>query len=170
MEQIKEKSFERKNELIEAALDEFTTKSYENASLNKIIKNAGISKGTFYYHFQDKQALYTFLLETVYKTELEFLNKRMEELAEDFEGKNIFEKLKLQIQIGAEFAITSPKYLKLTLMSMKEEENKENKKIFENANSFRVNTIKTGVEQMITKAIEEGDFNKKGSPRILSLK
>ena len=163
MEQIKEKSFERKNELIEAALDEFTTKSYENASLNKIIKNAGISKGTFYYHFQDKQALYTFLLETVYKTELEFLNKRMEELAEDFEGKNIFEKLKLQIQIGAEFAITSPKYLRLTLMSMKEEENKENKKIFENVNSFRVKTIETGIEQMITKAIEEGDLNERFS-------
>jgi len=163
VEQIKEKSFERKNELIEAALDEFTTKSYENASLNKIIKNAGISKGTFYYHFQDKQALYTFLLETVYKTELEFLNKRMEELAEDFEGKNIFEKLKLQIQIGAEFAITSPKYLRLTLMSMKEEENKENKKIFENVNSFRVKTIETGIEQMITKAIEEGDLNERFS-------
>ena len=163
MEQIKEKSFERKNELIEAALDEFTTKSYENASLNKIIKNAGISKGTFYYHFQDKQALYTFLLETVYKTELEFLNKRTEELAEDFEGKNIFERIKLQIQIGAEFSITFPKYLRLTLMSMKEEENKENKKIFENVNSFRVKTIETGVEQMITKAIEEGDLNERFS-------
>jgi len=163
VEQIKEKSFERKNELIEAALDEFTTKSYENASLNKIIKNAGISKGTFYYHFQDKQALYTFLLETVYKTELGFSNKRTEELAEDFEGKDIFERLKLQIQIGAEFAITSPKYLKLTLMSMKEEENKENKKIFENVNSFRVKTIETGVEQMITKAIEEGDLNERFS-------
>jgi len=163
VEQIKEKSFERKNELIEAALDEFTTKSYENASLNKIIKNAGISKGTFYYHFQDKQALYTFLLETVYKTELEFLNKRMEELAEDFEGKNIFERIKLQIQIGAEFSITFPKYLRLTLMSMKEEENKENTKIFENVNSFRVKTIETGIEQMITKAIEEGDLNERFS-------
>lgn len=138
-------------------------KSYENASLNKIIKNADISKGTFYYHFQDKQALYTFLLETVHKTQLEFLNKRTEELAGDFEGKNIFERLKLQIQMGAEFAVTFPKYLRLTLMFMKEEENRENKKIFENVNSSRVKTIETGVEQMITKAIEEGDFNKRFS-------
>ncbi len=48
--------------------------------------------------------------------------------------------------MGAEFAITSPKYLRLTLMFMKEEENKENKKIFENVNSSRVKTIETGVE------------------------
>ncbi len=44
---LKEKSFERKTELLEAALDEFTSKSYEDASLNMIIKNAGISKGLF---------------------------------------------------------------------------------------------------------------------------
>jgi len=164
VEQIKEKSFERKNELIEAALDEFTTKSYENASLNKIIKNAGISKGTFYYHFQDKQGLYAFLLETAYKTALEFSDKRMEELAQDFEGKDIFEKLKLQIQIGAEFAITFPKYLRLTLMSMKEEENKE---MFENVNSSRVKTIETEVEQMVTKAIKRGDFNERFSKNFI---
>jgi len=102
-------------------------------------------------------------VEAVYKTELEFVNKRMAELADDFEGKNIFERIKLHIQIGAEFAITFPKYLRLTLMSMKEEENKENKKIFENINSFRVKTIETGVEQMVTKAIEEGDFNERFS-------
>ncbi|WP_081882681.1 TetR/AcrR family transcriptional regulator [Methanobacterium sp. SMA-27] len=27
----------------------------QNASLNKIIKNASISKGKFYYHFEDKK-------------------------------------------------------------------------------------------------------------------
>lgn len=55
-------SFKRNNELIRAALDEFSIHSYENASLNKIIKNAGISKGLFYYHFDDKKALYSFIL------------------------------------------------------------------------------------------------------------
>ena len=44
-------SFKGKNELIEAALDEFSSHSYENASLNKIIKTAGISKGTFLLSF-----------------------------------------------------------------------------------------------------------------------
>ena len=41
---MKEELFWRKNELIEAALDEFSVHSYQNASLNKIIKNAGISR------------------------------------------------------------------------------------------------------------------------------
>ena len=80
---MKEKSFWRKNELIEAALDEFSTHSYQNVSLNKILKNAGISKGKFYYRFKDKKALYLFLQESAYKDQLEFQDKRMKELAGD---------------------------------------------------------------------------------------
>ena len=45
MEEKKERSFERRDELINAALIEFGDKGYENASLNNILKEAGISKG-----------------------------------------------------------------------------------------------------------------------------
>jgi len=172
---MKEKSFERKDELIEAALDEFTTKSYENASLNKIIKNAGISKGTFYYHFEDKKALYLFLQESAYNIQIEFQNKRMKELAGDpqnlrfwdpenevFEGfmqSDFFEKIKLSAHIGAEAAATFPKYLKLTIMFFKEEENEETRDIIEYVNSFRKTTIEEGVKKMVQDAIEAGDLS-----------
>jgi len=36
------------DELYEAALDEFSEKSYDEASLNSIIKTAGLNKGRFY--------------------------------------------------------------------------------------------------------------------------
>ena len=157
------KSFQRKNELIEAALDEFTTKRYENASLNKIIKNAGISKGTFYYHFKDKQALYIFLHESAYKAEMEFMNSHIEELDEDYNQKDIFEKLKLNAKIGVEFAAAFPRYLKLTTMFVKEEGNKENKKIFEYLNNFREKNIESGIEEMVTDAMDAGEFNNRFS-------
>ncbi len=160
---MREKSFQRKDELIGAALDEFTTKRYENASLNKIIKNAGISKGTFYYHFKDKQALYIFLHESAYKAEMEFMNSHIEEFAEDYKQKDIFEKLKLNAKIGVEFAAAFPGYLKLTTMFMKEEGNKENKKIFEYLNSFREKNIEAGIEEMIADAMDAGDINSRFS-------
>ena len=156
---MKEKSFERKDELIEAALDEFSTKSYENASLNKIIKNTGISKGTFYYHFEDKKALYLFLQESAYNIQIEFQNKRMKELAKDFMQSDFFEKIKLSAQIGAEAAVRFPKYLKLTIMFFKEEENEETRDIIEYVNSFRKTTIEEGVKKMVQDAIEAGDLS-----------
>lgn len=38
-------------QLQEAAINEFSMKKYEDASLNDILKNAGMSKGSFYHHF-----------------------------------------------------------------------------------------------------------------------
>ncbi len=45
---------EKKARILEAATDEFAHNGYEVASLNKIIAAAKISKGSFYYYFEDK--------------------------------------------------------------------------------------------------------------------
>jgi AcrR family transcriptional regulator len=45
--------------ILEAAAKEFAAYGYENASLNKILEQAGISKGAAYYYFDDKADLYT---------------------------------------------------------------------------------------------------------------
>lgn len=156
---MKEKSFERKKELLEAALDEFTGKNYENASLNTIIKNAGISKGTFYYHFQDKQALYLFLIETAQKAKWEFMNNRIRENTESFEGKDIFEGFKLQARVGMEFAAKYPKYHRLSIMFAKEKGNR----IYEYAKSILGVSTESMIEEMVEKAIEHGDFNNRFS-------
>ncbi|MGA2677332.1 MAG: TetR/AcrR family transcriptional regulator [Methanobacterium sp.] len=152
---------------MDAALDEFTMKSYENASLNKIIKNTGISKGTFYYHFQDKKALYIFLQDSAHKTQVEFMKNRMKELSEEFNEKDIFETIKLQTQIGVEFTIAHPKYLKLITNYLKETETPKNKKILEYINNNRKQTIETGMDMMITKAIEHGDFKDEFSKEFI---
>lgn len=44
--------------ILHAALDEFATHGFNAASLNRIIDAAGISKGSMYYYFDGKEALY----------------------------------------------------------------------------------------------------------------
>ena len=56
---------DRKKAILDAAQAEFTLSGYEGASLNKIIADAGISKGSFYYYFEDKADLYVTALERV---------------------------------------------------------------------------------------------------------
>ena len=46
-----------KEALMEAAIEEFAKRGYEAASLNRIIREAGLSKGSFYYYFDDKADL-----------------------------------------------------------------------------------------------------------------
>ena len=49
---------EKRRTILEAAAVEFGKHGFENASLNKIIARAGISKGATYYYFDDKADLY----------------------------------------------------------------------------------------------------------------
>lgn len=48
--------------IVTAALDEFSQESYADASFNKIIKNSGLSKGAIYYYFESKEDLFVALL------------------------------------------------------------------------------------------------------------
>lgn len=53
---------ERKEAILRAAAHEFADKGYERASLNRMIKDAGLSKGSFYYYFEDKADLFVTVL------------------------------------------------------------------------------------------------------------
>jgi AcrR family transcriptional regulator len=53
----------RRSELLEHALALFLSRGYDNASLNDIIAEAGISKGAFYHYFSSKEELLTVLAE-----------------------------------------------------------------------------------------------------------
>jgi AcrR family transcriptional regulator len=47
----------RRNELLDCAQALFLARGYDNASLNDVIAEAGVSKGAFYHYFPSKEAL-----------------------------------------------------------------------------------------------------------------
>ena len=52
----------KRTRLIDAAIEEFSERGVEGASYNKIIERSGLSKGTVYYYFDNKDSLlYTVL-------------------------------------------------------------------------------------------------------------
>lgn len=56
-------SEDKQNKIIEASIKEFSETPYEKTSINKIIKYAGISRGSFYMYFEDKSDLTMYLLD-----------------------------------------------------------------------------------------------------------
>ena len=115
---MKEKSFAKEQELFVAALEEFTQKPYEEASLNTILKNAGVSKGVFYYHFADKQALYLYLLQKATKEKWAFITQQS--AAGTATAATLFEQFRVQARFGLQFAQQHPQYHKLGRMLAKE--------------------------------------------------
>lgn len=56
---------EKRQRLIDAAWDEFSNTSFSDASINRIIQNAHIPRGSFYQYFTDKEDLFWHLLSEV---------------------------------------------------------------------------------------------------------
>lgn len=69
----------RKQELLDAALDLFYSKGYDNTSINDILEKVGISKGTFYYYFNSKDEL----LDGIAFQLADKILKMMEEIIDD---------------------------------------------------------------------------------------
>ncbi len=54
---------EKRERIIEVIIDEFSENTYEAASINQIVKNADIAKGSFYQYFEDKLDIYKLAME-----------------------------------------------------------------------------------------------------------
>lgn len=88
----------KKDYIIAAALTEFSNNSYDNASVNTIIKESETSKGTFYHYFKTKEDLYVSLAELVLQEKIDFFKKaESQKGGTTLQAKSIFELLRLQL-------------------------------------------------------------------------
>src|SRR6202043_258830 len=55
---------ERRQAIIDAALDEFIARGYAATRLDDVAKRAGVAKGTIYLHFKDKESMFEELIRT----------------------------------------------------------------------------------------------------------
>lgn len=93
---------EKRNKIINSAIDEFAKLPYEKASTNNIVKNAGISKGLLFHYFGNKKDLYDKVVEFVLQTLLEQISAQI-----DWNETDIFERIKqtviFKIKLGQKY-------------------------------------------------------------------
>ncbi|HRQ22382.1 MAG TPA: TetR/AcrR family transcriptional regulator [Anaerolineales bacterium] len=63
---------EKRATIVNAAIDEFAEYGLENASTNRIVAKGGISKGSFYQYFEDKQDVFMYLLTVLEQEKMEY--------------------------------------------------------------------------------------------------
>ncbi|RNF38734.1 TetR/AcrR family transcriptional regulator [Planococcus salinus] len=62
MEKFENLEMDKQQKILESAMKEFAEKGFEQASTNRIVKEAGIGKGMLFYYFNSKRDLYEYLL------------------------------------------------------------------------------------------------------------
>lgn len=92
----------RRNAILNAALKEFSSHGYDNASTNVISKETGISKALMFHYVSNKQDLFLF----VYDYFSDLIKKEYFELM-NYEEKDIFDRLRqsylLQIKLSEKY-------------------------------------------------------------------
>ena len=59
---------DRQQTILDAASEEFAEKGFDQASFNRIIETAGLSKGAVYYYFDDKEDLFQTVVKRIMRT------------------------------------------------------------------------------------------------------
>lgn len=90
---------------MKAAIEEFAEYGLENASTNRIVKNSGIAKGSFYQYFEDKKDVFMHLLDLIEQQEMEFFeNERPAD-----HNMDVFHFFRWLIKKGMEFGLAHPR-------------------------------------------------------------
>ncbi|MEG1863629.1 MAG: TetR/AcrR family transcriptional regulator [Oscillospiraceae bacterium] len=103
-----EKNSKTREKIIHSALEEFSEKSYGEASLNTVCAEGNISKGIIYHYFKDKDELYLVCVKECFDALLSQLQK-----AFSSEGEPMEKALENYFSARIEFFDKNPTYLKL---------------------------------------------------------
>ncbi len=66
---------ERRNEIIETAMELFNAKGYEHTAVSDIVKKIGVAQGTFYYHFKSKEEIAEAVIDRYLAEQIVIANK-----------------------------------------------------------------------------------------------
>lgn len=153
MATVFDKTFEHREALFFAAIDEFAAKGFENASINAILAEAGMSKGQFYYHFGSKEELYLALIAAVINRKRKFMASRV--VLQDMHTE-IFELFSHQLAYGLEFSQLYPEINRFADSFIREKGNPIYDKALEQYNLGSADFL----EQIVERAYESGQLRR----------
>jgi len=100
---------EKSDRIINSALEEFSSNTFQKASTNNIVKRAGISKGLLFHYFKNKQDLYNAIEKFVFTNMIENIMENV-----DWENSDIFLRIKEVALIKAKVLNRYPYMMKFS--------------------------------------------------------
>ncbi len=141
---------EKRETIMNAAVEEFAEYGLENASTNRIVKNSGIAKGSFYQYFEDKQDVFMYLLSDIEQKEMEFFKDRHPPNI----NMDTFHYFRWMVKTGMEFGLAHPRAIQAAWRVLLGEGLYYGK----NLAGYREKTTKA-LTEMIKYAIERGEVD-----------
>lgn len=109
---------QKRNRILDVAAKEFAAKGYQRASLNTIIKQLGISKGSIYQYFKNKEALFLYVFDCLTSLVKETVKKSISLKT----GATFMEQINQVLWSGIRFIDNNPEYFQIYLKILFEQD------------------------------------------------
>lgn len=103
-----ELSSDKQRKIIDVVISEFAKHGYYNSSTNRIVKDCGISKGSLFKYFSNKESLYFYILDNITTELITSLDQKA-----DFLSTELFEKVIKYSELEFEWYIQHPQEYKI---------------------------------------------------------
>ncbi len=143
---------EKKERVINAALDEFADKGYTNASITNIVNKAEIAKGSFYQYFEGKDDLYKYILKKAVDKEIKYIEKELE----SFDGEDFFDYWRRLNIAGIKYTRENKKLAKIAADIANEKNGKIYQSVIEKYKGFGEEIFET----LLKDAVKSGEVRK----------
>jgi len=145
------------SKIIATAEKLFSEKGYDRVSMREIAETAGISKGLIYYHFKDKEALYTELA----REGIEALGSQLSQAIAV--GKTPKEKIRIFIRNFYELVSSKEQLIKILARELASEEGEVSGYILKQCDEMI-----TKLTSIVQEGINNGDF-RSVDPRLTAV-
>lgn len=149
---------EKRERVLGAAINEFADKNYNNASMNVVVKAAGISKGALFKYFKSKAGLFAFVYRMALGCVKDYLRQVRDESVED----DFFTRLEKVMLAGLDFTHAHPGLAAIYYRIVFTGDSPYKREIVAEVQRESLEFI----ESLIQKGIERGDLKSDLDPRI----
>jgi AcrR family transcriptional regulator len=102
-------ALEKRTRILNASISEFSNNEYESASMNSIVQEAKISKGSLFNYFVNKSELYKY----IYNIAVQKVKKYLKKVRDESTDLPFEERLCLIVEKGINFIEKNPKLSKM---------------------------------------------------------
>ena len=138
---------DKKERIVDVAIDEFSRCGYEKASINRMVGRLGIAKGSIFQYFGSKKNLYFHIFEHA----VALVKRSLKGVKAGTEGEDFFIRLAKSLQAGIYFIRRYPRIYQIYLKMLFQEDFPFRTDLLKTIRLFSIDYLRPIIEEGVTK-------------------
>ncbi|HYG60108.1 MAG TPA: TetR/AcrR family transcriptional regulator [Symbiobacteriaceae bacterium] len=150
---------EKRQAILDIAIDEFAEHDFKNASVTRIVSRAGIAKGSIYQYFENKEDLHLYLLDLAGQEKVRFLESHQPPDPQ----MGLFAYIQWALEIGVRMNFTNPRLERVVYRALYTDQSNQTEAILRIRETGRAYW-----RQLVEQAIARGELAEGHDPDLIT--